>query len=82
MEKEALIKASSEDLFGKLQAVIQYLTSSTKVTGPWRRQLVIFMLTEVHDKLMHAQLRIRSRRRVEIRAQNRARYRQQKTQLR
>ncbi|MGD8634534.1 MAG: ferritin-like domain-containing protein [Anaerolineales bacterium] len=54
MEKEALIKASSEDLFGKLQAVIQYLTSSTKVTGPWRRQLVIFVLTEVQDKLMHA----------------------------
>lgn len=55
MERKELIKALNEDLAGELQAVIQYLTYSAKVTGPWRPQLVTFMQTEIQDELMHAQ---------------------------
>jgi bacterioferritin len=55
MDKKALIKALNQDLAGELQAVIQYLTYSAKVTGPWRPQLVTFMQTEVQDELLHAQ---------------------------
>ena len=55
MEKQALIDALNEDLAGELQAVIQYLIYSAKVTGPWRPQLVNFMQTEVQDELLHAQ---------------------------
>jgi bacterioferritin len=55
MDKKDLIKALNEDLAGELQAVIQYLTYSAKVTGPWRPQLVGFMQTEVQDELLHAQ---------------------------
>jgi bacterioferritin len=55
MDKQALIDALNEDLAGELQAVIQYLTYSAKVTGPWRPQLVTFMQTEIADELMHAQ---------------------------
>jgi bacterioferritin len=55
MEKEALIKALNGDLAGELQAIIQYMTYSAKVTGPWRPQLVGFMQTEVQDELLHAQ---------------------------
>jgi bacterioferritin len=55
MGKETLIKALNEDLAGELQAIIQYLTYSAKVTGPWRPQLVEFMQTEIQDELLHAQ---------------------------
>ncbi len=55
MDKQALIDALNQDLAGELQAVIQYLTYSAKVTGPWRPQLVTFMQTEVQDELLHAQ---------------------------
>ncbi len=55
MDKKTLIEALNEDLAGELQAVIQYLTYSARVTGPWRPQLVAFMQTEVQDELMHAQ---------------------------
>jgi len=55
MDKKTLIKHLNEDLSGELQAIIQYLTYSAKVTGPWRPQLVTFMQTEVQDELMHAQ---------------------------
>ncbi len=55
MDKKTLIEALNEDLAGELQAVIQYLTYSARVTGPWRPQLVTFMQTEVQDELMHAQ---------------------------
>jgi bacterioferritin len=55
MDKKALIKALNQDLAGELQAIIQYLTYSAKVTGPWRPQLVTFMQTEVQDELLHAQ---------------------------
>ena len=55
MDKQSLIKALNKDLSGELQAIIQYLTYSAKVTGPWRPQLVTFMQTEVQDELLHAQ---------------------------
>jgi len=53
--KQALIKALNDDLAGELQAIIQYLTYSSKVTGPYRPQLVTFMRTEIADELLHAQ---------------------------
>ena len=55
MNKEELINALNQDLAGELQAIIQYLTYSAKVTGPWRPQLVGFMQTEIADELGHAQ---------------------------
>jgi bacterioferritin len=55
MDKKELIDALNEDLSGELQAIIQYLTYSAKVTGPWRPQLVTFMQTEIQDELLHAQ---------------------------
>jgi len=55
MDKQTLIDALNEDLAGELQAIIQYLTYSAKVTGPWRPQLVAFMQTEIQDELLHAQ---------------------------
>jgi bacterioferritin len=55
MDKQALINALNDDLAGELQAIIQYLTYSAKVTGPWRPQLVTFMQTELQDELLHAQ---------------------------
>ncbi len=55
MDKQALIKALNEDLAGELQAIIQYLTYSARVTGPWRPQLVQFMQTEIADEMLHAQ---------------------------
>ena len=55
MDKQTLINALNEDLAGELQAVIQYMTYSAKVTGPWRPQLVEFMRAEIPDELGHAQ---------------------------
>lgn len=55
MNKEQLIDALNEDLAGELQAVIQYLTYSAKVTGPLRLQLAQFFQGEINDELMHAQ---------------------------
>jgi len=55
MDKQTLIDALNEDLAGELQAIIQYLTYSAKVTGPWRPQLVGFMQAEIADEMMHAQ---------------------------
>lgn len=55
MDKQKLVDALNEDLAGELQAVIQYLTYSARVTGPWRPQLVEFMQAEIQDELMHAQ---------------------------
>ncbi|MCB9452167.1 MAG: ferritin-like domain-containing protein [Anaerolineaceae bacterium] len=54
-DKQTLIDALNSDLSGELQAIIQYLTYSAKVTGPWRPQLVTFMQTEIQDELLHAQ---------------------------
>jgi bacterioferritin len=55
MDKKTLIANLNKDLAGELQAVIQYLTYSAQVTGPWRPQLVEFMQAEIQDELMHAQ---------------------------
>lgn len=55
MTKQALITALNDDLAGELQAIIQYLTYSAKVTGPYRPQLVTFMRTEIADEMLHAQ---------------------------
>lgn len=55
MKKQALIDALYDDLAGELQAIIQYLTYSAKMTDPWRPQLVTFMQTEIQDELLHAQ---------------------------
>ena len=55
MDKQALIDVLNKDLSAELQAIIQYLTYSAKVTGPWRPQLVTFMQTEIADELLHAQ---------------------------
>ncbi|GAB4427987.1 MAG: ferritin-like domain-containing protein [Anaerolineae bacterium] len=55
MDRQALIDALNRDLAGELQAIIQYLTYSARVTGPWRPQLVQFMQTEIQDELLHAQ---------------------------
>ena len=55
MDKQALIDALNDDLAGELQAIIQYMTYSAKVTGPWRPQLVTFMQTEIQDEMLHAQ---------------------------
>lgn len=55
MNRQELIDALNDDLAGELQAVIQYLTYSAKITGPWRPQLVTFMQTEIQDELNHAQ---------------------------
>jgi bacterioferritin len=55
MDKQALIDALNEDLAGELQAIIQYMTYSAKVTGPYRPQLVTFMQTEIQDEMLHAQ---------------------------
>lgn len=55
MDKQTLINALNDDLAGELQAIIQYLTYSAKVTGPWRPQLVQFMQSEIQDEMLHAQ---------------------------
>lgn len=55
MDKQTLINALNDDLASELQAIIQYLTYSARVTGPWRPQLVQFMQTEIADEMLHAQ---------------------------
>ena len=55
MDKQKLIDSLNDDLAGEFQAIIQYLTYSARVTGPWRPQLVTFMQTEIADELLHAQ---------------------------
>lgn len=55
MDKQTLINALNDDLAGELQAIIQYLTYSAKVTGPYRPQLVQFMQAEITDEMLHAQ---------------------------
>jgi bacterioferritin len=54
MEKQELIDKLNDDLAGELSAVIQYLTYSARVTGPYRPQLQEFFLSEVPDEEGHA----------------------------
>lgn len=53
--KDTLIDKLNEDLAGELQAVIQYITYATQVTGPYRPQLAEFFRAEIADELGHAQ---------------------------
>lgn len=50
-----MIKALNDDLAGEFGAVIQYLTYAAKATGPYRPQLVDFLMAEVPDETAHAQ---------------------------
>ncbi len=55
MDKKTLIENLNKDLADELAAVIQYTVYAARVTGPYRPQLVQFMLAEVPDELGHAQ---------------------------
>ena len=55
MNKEQLIGKLNEDLGDELSAMVQYLTYSAKVTGPYRPQLNEFLLAEVPDEQRHAE---------------------------
>lgn len=55
MDKAKLIKNLNEDLSNELSAIIQYITYSAQVTGPFRPQLVSFFLKEVPDEQGHAE---------------------------
>ena len=55
MDKKTLIDHMNQDLASELSAIIQYITYSAKVTGPYRPQLEQFFLDEVPDEQGHAQ---------------------------
>jgi bacterioferritin len=55
MNKQTLIDKLNEDLSNELSAIIQYITFSAQVTGPYRPQLESFFLKEVPDEQGHAQ---------------------------
>ena len=55
MDKKTLIDHMNQDLASELSAIIQYITYSAKVTGPYRPQLEQFFLAEVPDEQGHAQ---------------------------
>jgi len=55
MNKEKLIEGLNNDLANELSAMVQYLTYSAKVTGPYRPELARFMMDEVPDEQGHAQ---------------------------
>jgi bacterioferritin len=55
MDKGKLIKNLNNDLSNELAAIIQYITYSAQVTGPFRPQLVSFFLKEVPDEQGHAE---------------------------
>lgn len=52
---EQLIADLNEDLAGEYNAIISYLTYSSKVSGPYRPQLVEFFQAEIPDEQGHAQ---------------------------
>lgn len=54
MDKSKLIKNLNEDLANEFAAIIQYITYAAQVTGPYRPQLVDFLLQEVPDEQGHA----------------------------
>lgn len=54
MDKQALIDKLNEDLSNELAAIIQYITYSAQVTGPFRPELSSFFLKEVPDEQGHA----------------------------
>jgi bacterioferritin len=55
MDKQKLIAKLNEDLSNELGAIIQYITHSAQVTGPFRPQLASFFLKEVPDEQGHAE---------------------------
>jgi bacterioferritin len=55
MDKQKLINKLNEDLANELSAIIQYITFSAQVTGPFRPQLASFFLKEVPDEQGHAE---------------------------
>ena len=55
MNKQQLIDHLNNDLSKELSAMVQYLTYSAKVTGPYRPQLAEFLLAEVPDEQQHAE---------------------------
>lgn len=55
MDKQTLINKLNEDLANELAAIIQYITYSAQVTGPFRPPLVEFLLKEVPDEQGHAE---------------------------
>jgi bacterioferritin len=55
MDKQKLIDNLNQDLSNELAAIIQYITYSAQVTGPFRPQLVSFFLKEVPDEQGHAE---------------------------
>jgi len=55
MDKQTLINKLNEDLSNELSAIIQYITYSAQVTGPFRPQLASFFLKEVPDEQGHAE---------------------------
>jgi bacterioferritin len=55
MNKQKLIDKLNEDLSNELGAIIQYITYSAQVTGPYRPQLASFFLKEVPDEQGHAE---------------------------
>lgn len=54
MNAQTLIDKLNEDLSNELAAIIQYITYSAQVTGPFRPQLESFFLKEVPDEQGHA----------------------------
>lgn len=55
MKTQKLIDKLNEDLANELAAIIQYITYAAQVTGPFRPQLVEFLLKEVPDEQGHAE---------------------------
>lgn len=55
MDKSKLINNLNADLSNELGAIIQYITYSAQVTGPFRPQLASFFLEEVPDEQGHAE---------------------------
>jgi len=55
MDKRKLINNLNADLSNELGAIIQYITYSAQVTGPFRPQLASFFLKEVPDEQGHAE---------------------------
>ena len=55
MNTQTLVDKLNEDLANELAAIIQYITYSAQVTGPFRPQLASFFLKEVPDEQGHAE---------------------------
>ena len=54
--REQLVDLLNEDLAREYQAVIQYRTYATAVSGAYRRELREFFEAEIADELGHAQI--------------------------